>query len=159
MKENPSLLFKKQTCEIIYQTKDYLLAVPLDRECAVFFNSYNCGRERARWCIGDRNDSSYWENFKKDNEIFALVYFTKRQPIFGRKFLVQYNTEAEIFELWLQENKAKYQMYANKIFNNFDTFSKIKRERKTRKYIEMYAKLFKLIRRELPARGNKSEET
>ena len=106
-KENPTLLLEKYRCKILCQTKYFLIAVPLDWECAVFLNSFECGGEGAKWCIGDRNNPKHWVAYSKDKNIFAFVLFTEKHPVFGKKILLQYNFEIDDdFVLWLQNDKA-----------------------------------------------------
>jgi hypothetical protein len=88
-KINPELLFEGYNCQIVYQSLDLLVVVPIDWECAVFINSFNCGGSGARWCIGDKNNRGAWYNYIDKGDIFYLFYFIKTHPIFGRKILLQ----------------------------------------------------------------------
>lgn len=104
-KNNPRLLFEKYNCEIITHTDDFLLIVPNDWKCAVFFNSFNCGGEGAQWCIGDKNNTySWYYHIKEADDIFALVFFIKKHPLFGKKILLQYDMEYNDFVFWCQDD-------------------------------------------------------
>jgi hypothetical protein len=92
-KTDPRLLFEKYNCEIIRQTDDFLIVVPLDWECAVFFNSFHCGGEGARWCIGAANDASHWNSYLEGKNIFFLIYFVNKHPLLKKKTLIEYNAE------------------------------------------------------------------
>jgi hypothetical protein len=95
-KADPALLFEKQNCRIIAQTTEYTIVMPLDWECAQFFNSFGCGGEGARWCIGDRKNYAHWNYYVKDKNIFYLVYFINKFSWYGRKMLIQHDSSALI---------------------------------------------------------------
>jgi hypothetical protein len=109
-KDNPYLLFRNHNCEIIRQTDDFLTVVPLDWECAVFFNSFDCGGEGARWCIGESDDASQWNSYLADKNILFLVFFINKDPSFGRKAIIQYHTEKDKCALWLQDDSRVNQI-------------------------------------------------
>ncbi|MCL2704730.1 MAG: leucine-rich repeat domain-containing protein [Spirochaetaceae bacterium] len=103
-KSDPQLLFEKYNCKIITQTDDFLIIVPYDWECAVFFNSFNCGGEGARWCIGYKKNPKTWYTYRLDKNLFALLFFTKRHPVFGKKILLQYEPGEKDFIFWNQDD-------------------------------------------------------
>jgi hypothetical protein len=103
-KTNPRLLFEKYNCEIVRQTDDFLIVVPLDWRCAVFFDSFDCGGAGARWCIGDKNNPSHWNDYLLEKNIFFLIFFFTRHPVFGKKLLIQYRTGDNECTVWLQNN-------------------------------------------------------
>jgi hypothetical protein len=105
-KANPGLLFESYNCEIIGQINDFLIVVPFDWECAVFFNSYNCGGEGARWCVGAEKNEAHWNSYVADRNIFLLVLFVNKHPDFGKKIMIQYHIENGRCTLWLQDNTA-----------------------------------------------------
>jgi hypothetical protein len=107
-KTDPRLLFEKYNCEIIRQTEDFLIAVPLDWECAVFFDSFDCGGKGARWCIGDYDDASQWNYYLAKKNVFFLIFFVNKHPVFGRKVIVQYHVKNDKYTLWLQNNIRRY---------------------------------------------------
>jgi hypothetical protein len=92
-KTDPRLLFEKHNCEIIRQTGDFLIVVPLDWECAVFFNSFDCGGEGARWCIGESDDASQWNSYLAKKNVFLLIFFVNKHPAFERKIIIQYHVK------------------------------------------------------------------
>ena len=102
---NHRLLFEKYNCEIITQTKDFLIAIPYDWKCAVFFNSFKCGGEEAHWWIGDRETTECWDYHLKAGDIFALVFFPQKHPLFGKKIICQYDMEYDDFVFWKQNDE------------------------------------------------------
>jgi hypothetical protein len=78
------MLFEGYNCNIISEKSDFLIIVPFDRRCTHFINSYNCGGEGARWCIGHKREL-YWENYMREGSIFYLIFFVKNDPFFGKK--------------------------------------------------------------------------
>ena len=104
-KLNPALLFDGYNCRIVKQTKDYLIVTPLDWECAVFFNSFNCGGERAKWCIGDKRNFNHWNKYISEGVLFYLLLFTKEYSDCGRKIIFEVDKKNSDGFLWNAENK------------------------------------------------------
>jgi hypothetical protein len=107
---DPLLLFGNHNCEIISQTGDFLIVVPLDWECAVFFNSFACGGEGAKWCIGDKDNPKHWNRYAAAKNIFFLVFFVNRHPVFGKKILIRYHVENNTRSVWLQNDKELHDL-------------------------------------------------
>jgi hypothetical protein len=105
-KTSPGLLFENRNCEIIKQTEDYLAVAALDWECAVFFNSFDCGGEGGHWCVGEANNPEYWNNCLADRNIFVLLFFVRPHPVLKRKILIQYDARKKEHIVWLQDNTA-----------------------------------------------------
>ena len=99
-KTNPEVMFEKYNCRIVSQTEDFLVVIPLDWECMVFFNSFECGGTGAKWCIGEKNNCNHWNLYISAKNIFYLIYFVKKHPVYGRKILIQYNKETDKFTTW-----------------------------------------------------------
>jgi hypothetical protein len=104
-KTNPVPLFEKYNCKILSRTEEFVIAIPLDKECVAFFNSFTCGGEGSRWCIGQR-DTEDWDNYKDDGIEFYFVFFMKRNLFFGKKIMVAYNIIEDDCTVWTQEDKT-----------------------------------------------------
>jgi hypothetical protein len=104
-KTDPSLLFKDKKCKIITQNKDYILVIPLDWECAVFLTSFNCGNESAKWCIGDRENCGHWNNYLSEKTIFFFVIFINESPLFGKKMIIQYDSNIDYIAIWTADGE------------------------------------------------------
>jgi hypothetical protein len=111
-KTDPRLLFEKYNCEIIKQTEDFLIVVPLDWECAVFFNSFDCGGEGACWCIGDSDDAAHWDNYLVKKNVFFLIFFVNKHPVYKRKVIIQCRVEHGTHTLWLQDGTESNQIFS-----------------------------------------------
>ena len=104
-KENPEVLFKDFNCRIVAKTGDYLIVKPLDWECAVFFNSYNCGGTGAKWCIGNKKNNNHWNNYIAMNFEFYFLFFTRIHPVYGKKMIIEYDLRDDKFKTWDENNK------------------------------------------------------
>jgi hypothetical protein len=132
-KADPALLFEKQNCRIIEQTTEYIIVTPLDWKCAKFFNSFDCGGEGARWCIGDRRKYAHWNHYVNDGNIFYLVYFTKKFSWYGRKMLIQYDSSELIAWTKYDEpvdvlphcNFCREKEIGRQLFFDFDVFENL----------------------------------
>jgi uncharacterized protein YceK len=115
-KTDPRVLFEKYNCEIIRETGDFLIVVPLDWECAVFFNSFDCGGEDARWCIGKSDNAAHWNSYLAEENVFFLIFFVNKHPVYKKKAVIQCHVKDGQYTLWLQDNTA-----SNQIFSPLDT--------------------------------------
>ena len=104
-KNNPEVLFKKYNCRIVHKTEFLLVVKPLDWECAIFMNSFKCGGEGARWCIGDKESFETWDHYIESGYIFFLVFFSEIHPVWGKKILLSYSKRNGKFTTWLQRDK------------------------------------------------------
>ena len=104
-REDVSALFEGQNCVIIDRTEEYVLAAPLDWECAVYFSSSACGGERGKWCIGREDDKSHWDSYSREASLF-FVYFLRKHPVLGKKLVILHDTEENNWQFFRQENKS-----------------------------------------------------
>jgi len=103
---NPEVLFKGYNCRIVKQTKRYFIVMPLDWECAVFLNSYDCGGEGARWCIGQKNNFYYWNRYISGKNFFYFIFFIHKHPEYGKKVILQYSRKNNNIRAWgAQDNE------------------------------------------------------
>ena len=101
---NPELLFKGYNCRIVHRNKAFMVVMPLDWECAVFMNSFECGGEGAIWHIGDIKNFLYWNIVIENESLFYLIYFFKKLPFLGKKLLLEYISEGDLFMAYTQDN-------------------------------------------------------
>jgi len=78
--------------------------MPIDWECAVYFNSFDCGGTGAKWCIGDKNNYKHWNSYVSKNNVFYYVFFIKQNFFYGKKLIFQFNTTSRKFLLWDSNN-------------------------------------------------------
>ena len=103
-KEDVPALFEGQNCVIIDCTEAYVLAAPLDWECAVYFSSSACGGERGKWCIGWGNDRKHWDRYSRKASLF-FVYFLRKHPAMGKKLVIMHYAGTNDWFFFRQENK------------------------------------------------------
>jgi len=99
-KNNPEVLFEGYNCRIVHKADNFLIVMPLDWECAVFFNSFNCGGLGAKWCIGNKYSGNHWNDYVSQGNAFYLIYFIGKHYIGCKKALVQYDEKSDEFLIW-----------------------------------------------------------
>jgi Leucine-rich repeat (LRR) protein len=107
-RKNPHLQFDKYNCRIVAQTDDFLIIVPLDWECAQFMNSFDCGGEGAKWCIGDSNSYYHWNRYLERKYIFYFVYFININPFYGKKLMIYHDQKKKVFSIADQNDKISH---------------------------------------------------
>jgi hypothetical protein len=109
-------MFKNQKCKIVKETKEFVILVPLDWNCAKFLNSLNCGGEGAKWCIGSTKTDKHWNKYINDGIIFYCMYFFERHPVFGKKLLIEIKKGRVCF--YTQKDKShNFEFLANYLYD------------------------------------------
>ena len=124
-KLDPKSLFSRIKCQIICETKDFLIIVPSNRKAVIFFNSHQCGGEGARWCIGGKRSNRIWKNYLASGAQFYFVYFINRNKLLGKKMMIEYDDIIEDFKLWLQNGcSVSFHFFGYYLMKNFCLASK-----------------------------------
>ena len=97
-------MFMNYNYKILEKNKEFVILVPLDRQCAKFLTSFNCGSEGASWCIGSEET---WNRYIGDGTIFYFMYFFERHPIFGKKLIIEINKD-DMAYFYTQKNKRSH---------------------------------------------------
>jgi hypothetical protein len=105
VKDSPLKMFEKYKCKVIGQTDEFAIVLPVDRESMVFFNSFQCGGEGAKWCIGDRKSAKAWRCYMSLRCLFYFIFFLKKNPFLGKKIMVGYDVQMDDLRVWLQEDR------------------------------------------------------
>jgi Leucine-rich repeat (LRR) protein len=113
-KKNPCLQFDKYNCRIVAKTDDFMIIVPLDWECAQFMNSFDCGGEGSKWCIGDSKYYCHWNSYLERKYYFYFVYFINRNQFYGRKLMIYHNQKKKEFFISDQNDKIFHVPVFNK---------------------------------------------
>jgi len=110
-------MFTNQNCRIIAQTKDFIIVIPLDWHCAVFLNSFNCGGEGAKWCIGSKDSETNWDEYMAQGNIFYFIYFFKRHPIFGKKIIIEMSGNCKPQFYTQKDSRHDFDLLANYLYD------------------------------------------
>jgi hypothetical protein len=62
--------------DLVYSDDEFVIGFPLTWETCIYLNSSEDFGKGARWCIGKKDNSSYWDLHIKDHEVF-IFFFTK----------------------------------------------------------------------------------
>ena len=62
---------------LLYENGKFVFVVPITQIGAEWMNSFECGGEGARWCIGTADDDSYWRNYIDEGVWFILAMSKK----------------------------------------------------------------------------------
>ena len=107
-RKNTVNMFLNYNCKIIVSSKEFVILVPLDWDCARFITSFNCGGEGAEWCIGSRLSNRHWNELTEKGSIFYFMYFFERHPVFGKKLIIQINNKNTA---WFYTQKNRYNSF------------------------------------------------
>lgn len=126
LKTDPKTMFKdKKDFKILHETEKWLFVGMLTYKAAQFADSFQCGGAGAKWCIGQRGDDRYWEDYvNHKNERFVLAY---NKTIYGnpnnQKYMIQLRpvNDADVnVTVWEQTDNPKLNLYGNDALNFFD---------------------------------------
>lgn len=67
-------LFNDSNFRIINEDDNFIYVAPLNWDAAKFMDSYQCGGQGAKWCIGWSEDKRYWNSYtRRDEDAFVLI--------------------------------------------------------------------------------------
>lgn len=98
----------------------FMFASPLTYEGAVWMDSFACGGQGAKWCIGYEQDPDYWNEHVKDyGELFILA-IRKSELIEQKedqtlKYMIQISSNSNETQAWCQEDDPKDNIPMNKL--------------------------------------------
>ena len=55
----------------------FIFYMPLNHESCVWMDSFDCGGEGAKWCIGQSDRPAYWDHYLMDDNYFVLAFNKK----------------------------------------------------------------------------------
>ena len=102
---DPKAMLAEHNCPVIGEADNFLIAVPRDWQAAVFCNSFQCGGQGARWCIGDSRSPEHWESYSEKGRVFYFIYFKKEDTAFGKKIMLEHSMVTDSnWQLYFQNN-------------------------------------------------------
>lgn len=136
IKLNPKTNFQnKNDFEILFENDDYLFVGVKTYRGAIYCDSFQCGGAGAKWCIGYKRTSSYWESYNfLENKRFVLAY---NKTLFGdknkQKYMLEISEDGHC-KAWTQDDKVKNTMKTDKVCEFFS----ITRQDLSNFYAELY---------------------
>ena len=61
------------------EDENFMYVVPLNFKAFTFVNSYKCGGEGAKWCIGTKKDKKWYDDYFIKHNNFAIVALSKQR--------------------------------------------------------------------------------
>lgn len=93
------------------ETDKYSFIVPLNWEAAQFCDSFECGGEGAKWCIGMKDNNAYWDEYTEQGNLFILVFNkdVAKKPVEQReentlKYMIQISATPDETQAWTQDD-------------------------------------------------------
>lgn len=111
-------------CDVVFmnslENSDFVFITPLTHKACVFMDSFECGGQGAKWCIGQENDDSAWHSYThgRDTSIFCLAYRKGHAAENERKYMIQLSSNLNSTQAWTQDDFAENTISVFK----FDTF-------------------------------------
>lgn len=131
-KENPLTLFEKAPLDVVHEGDDcsdkdlvildslendtFLFVTPLTYKANVWLKGWDCGDQRAEWCLGWEDNDDYWNEHVEDGDLFVMAFNKKEfanpsgEPN-KLKFMVELapvtdSKTPRALQIWLQTDKA-----------------------------------------------------
>mgnify|MGYP002514763560 CR=1 FL=1 len=93
------------------ETEDYIFLSVLSYDAAKYCDSFECGGEGAKWCIGYEKDDGYWKNYVDDNRYLFVLAFNKKEYANKKreknklKYMLAFDPESiEESKAWVQDD-------------------------------------------------------
>lgn len=65
---------------------DFIFYVPLNHAACVWMDSFDCGGEGAKWCIGQSDNPTYWDHYLMEDNYFVLAFSKKAYRVKNPEF-------------------------------------------------------------------------
>lgn len=74
-----------------FETDDWMFVVPMNHKACIFMDSFDCGGQGAKWCIGTEGDDQYWKQYTVKNKEWFVMAFNKEPDCADneKKFMLQ----------------------------------------------------------------------
>lgn len=93
------------------ETDEYIFLSVLSYHAANYCDSFECGGEGAKWCIGTSNDETYWKRYIEDDKYLFVLAFNKKEYLNKNreknqlKYMLAFDPESvEESKAWIQED-------------------------------------------------------
>lgn len=96
-KKDANQLFKRDDCVVLGEDENWIYVMPLSYQAAKFMDSFECGGDGAKWCIGWEQSDQYWNNYNKFS-IFVLMFnkLGTKSVKNDLKYMVQFDCEESL---------------------------------------------------------------
>ena len=128
-KKNPIELFKsRKDCKIIGEDENWIYVMPLEYSAARWMDSFDCGGQGAKWCIGYEKTDDYWNSYN-EHSLFILAFSKNPSPEENeQKYMIQFDQSSGYYEkhdfenpdlnIWNQPDKNIVEdLLSNGVFN------------------------------------------
>ena len=96
---------------LLCENDKFVFVVPITQIGAEWMNSFECGGEGARWCIGTADDDSYWRSYIDEGVWFILAmskrpFLTdpKKRKEDTLKYMIELSPESDGPKAWKQSD-------------------------------------------------------
>ena len=83
-----------------FENKEWMFVIPLSHKACVFMDSFDCGGQGAKWCIGQKNEPEYWKRYTKGHSWFAMAF--NKDPFCeenDKKYMLEFEMRLEEIEI------------------------------------------------------------
>lgn len=126
-REDPKTLFERAPLEVVHAGEDtsgkdlvildslenseFVFVCPLTWRACIWLDSFECGGQGAKWCLGWKGNDMYWKNYTSQGDLFVMALSkTELARPSGEadklKFMVELapSNKADSTQVWLQSD-------------------------------------------------------
>lgn len=94
-------------CDFVFlnslENDKFIFVVPMNWQACKFIDSFECGGQGAKWCIGYANDDGYFNDYTKNGDLFICAYSKKKDaPKNELKYMIQLSQYISETRAWKQ---------------------------------------------------------
>lgn len=94
-------------CDFVFlnslENDKFIFVVPMNWQACKFIDSFECGGQGAKWCIGYENDDGYFNDYTKNGDLFICAYSKKKDaPKNELKYMIQLSQYTSETRAWKQ---------------------------------------------------------
>lgn len=102
------------------ENSQFLFVAPLTYEACIFMDSFRCGGQGARWCIGYEKDDSYWKEYLQEGDHFILAFNKNglKSNENDLKYMIQLKSDLDDSVAWKQSDDPDDVIAARKFIHD-----------------------------------------
>ena len=101
------------------ENEKFIFVTPLTHQAAKWMDSFQCGGQGAKWCIGYEQSKEYWENYTGYGDLFILAFSKNPNPEDNElKYMIQIDHDVRETQAWKQDDDP-YDTIEAKKFKRF----------------------------------------
>lgn len=102
------------------ENENWIFVMPNSWAACRFMDSFDCGGQGAKWCIGWEQSNEYWKTYTKNGDLFILAFSKNPNPEQNdQKWMIELNEHIDRNKAWCQDDIESHCLQPSEFLNKF----------------------------------------